>query len=93
MVEPQRDRAQAPPVPALTLLIRLDCGLCEAFASDLASWDQGRGRYQLEIVNVESSAALSTRYGLRIPVLLAGQREICALRFRPERVASALGLA
>ena len=92
MVEPENRGAQAPILPALTLVTRLDCGLCVAFESALATWEEGRGRFRLEIINVESSAELIARFGLRVPVLLAGEHEICAIRFRPERVANTLGL-
>ena len=80
-------------LPALTLMTRLDCGLCATFESALATWEPGQGRYQLRVVNVDSSAELITRYGLRVPVLLFGEQEVCAFRFRPERLASALGMA
>lgn len=93
MVESERHGAGGRGLPALTLVTRLDCGLCVAFESALAAWDAGRGRYQLAVVNVDSSAELAARYGLRVPLLLAGEQEICAFRFRPERVASALGIA
>ena len=77
----------------LTLMTRLDCGLCTAFESALAAWEPGQGRYQLKVVNVDSSTELITRYGLRVPVLLLGEQEVCAFHFRPERVARALGMA
>ena len=77
-------------LPHWTLITRLDCPLCTSFEAALREWDTGRGRFRLEVVNVDGSADLVERYGMRVPVLLAGGQEICALRFRVERVAAAL---
>ncbi len=77
-------------LPAWTLMTRLDCPLCVSFELALANWHAGRGRFQLNVINVDSSPVLAERYGMRVPVLLAGEHEICAFRFRPERVAAAL---
>ena len=93
MVDPGSDTATSSTLPTLTLVTRLDCSLCASFESALAAWEAGRGRFRLEVVNVDSSAELAARYGLRVPVLLAGEQEICAFRFRAERVATALDAA
>ena len=93
MVEPGSGTAVFHALPLLTLLTRLDCCLCTSFESALADWEEGCGRFRLAVVNVDSSAELAARYGLRVPVLLAGEQEICAFRFRAERVASALDAA
>jgi hypothetical protein len=77
-------------LPQWTLMSRLDCPLCSHFEAALVAWPAGLGRFHLSVVNVDSSPALVERYGLRVPVLLDGEREICALRFRPERAAAAL---
>ncbi len=66
----------------LTLLSRRDCSLCEVLEADLARWDAGRGRYRLTTVDIDTSAELRRRYGLRIPVLLHGDTELCAGRLR-----------
>ena len=91
MVDPGSDTAASSTLPALTLMTRLDCSLCTSFESALATWEEGRGRFRLEVVNVDSSPELAARYGLRVPVLLAGEQEICAFRLRVERLAAALG--
>ena len=83
-------RAAAEALPQWTLMSRLDCPLCSHFEAALVAWPQGLGRFHLTVVNVDSSPALVERYGMRVPVLLEGEREICALRFRPERAAAAL---
>lgn len=77
--------------PRWTLLTRLDCPLCMSFESALMAWEAGRGLFTLEVVDVDSSPPLVERYGLRVPLLLEGEREICALRFRAERAHAALG--
>ena len=56
----------------------------------LGNWAEGRGRFELEVVNVDSSPALIERYGMRVPLLLAGDGEICVFRFRPRHAAAAL---
>jgi hypothetical protein len=58
----------------LTLYSRPECHLCEALLADLLPLlppDVG-----IETVDVDSSVALERRYGLRIPVLAAGDVEI-----------------
>ena len=72
--------------PALTLLTRIDCHLCDEFHRALMRWDDGRGHFQLNVVDVDSDPALSARFGLRVPVLLFGEQELCALRFDEERL-------
>lgn len=89
MVEPRSDAAAATP-PQLTLMTRLDCSLCTSFEAALAAWQDRHGPFQLAVINVDSSPQYIARYGLRVPVLLLGEQEICAFRFRAERVAAAL---
>ncbi len=90
MAEGGEGGASTDALPAWTLMTRLDCPLCASFESELVNWDQGRGRFQLAVVNVDSSPGLIERYGMRVPVLLVGEREICGFRFRPARAAAAL---
>ena len=37
----------------------------------------------LEVIDVDSDAGLKSRYGERVPVLLAGGQEICHYHFDP----------
>ena len=76
---------------SVTLMSRLDCSLCATFETALADSALTRGRYHLTIVNVDSSPEFLARYGLRVPVLLDGAREICAFRFREDKLAVLLG--
>jgi hypothetical protein len=59
----------------LVLYSRPECHLCEALVERLQPLLAGRS-IELEIVDVDSSVALERRYGLRIPVLVAGDVEI-----------------
>jgi hypothetical protein len=58
----------------LTLYSRPECHLCEALLEQLLPLL--RGRAEVEIVDVDQSVALERRYGLRIPVLTAGDEEL-----------------
>jgi hypothetical protein len=69
----------------LRLLTRSDCRLCEEFHADFQRWP-GAARCRLELVDVDADAALAARYGARIPVLLHGDEELCATRFRADRL-------
>lgn len=71
---------------ALTLLTRLDCPLCDEFLGAARVWAAARGDVELEVVNVDADAALAARHGLKVPLLLAADQELCAFRFRASRV-------
>ena len=62
-------------VRKLVLYSRPECHLCDAVVALLEPLLAGRP-VELEIVDVDSSVALERRYGLRIPVLVAGDVEI-----------------
>jgi hypothetical protein len=58
----------------LTLYSRPECHLCEALLAELEPLLTAD--VTVETVDVDSSVALERRYGLRIPVLAAGEVEI-----------------
>jgi hypothetical protein len=58
----------------LTLYSRPECHLCEALLADLVPLLPAD--VSVEPVDVDSSVALERRYGMRIPVLAAGETEI-----------------
>ena len=58
----------------LTLYSRPECHLCEALLADLLPLLDAD--ISVETVDVDSSVELERRYGLRIPVLTAGEVEI-----------------
>jgi hypothetical protein len=68
---------------ALTLLSRPDCPLCEEFATALMDWRANRSSITIDVVDIGSDAALEARYGWIIPVLLAGDRQLCSGHFDP----------
>lgn len=68
----------------LTLYSRPECHLCEALLADLLPLlPEG---VTVETVDVDSSVALERRYGLRIPVLVAGDVELSGYPLERERV-------
>ena len=68
----------------LTLYSRPECHLCEALVSDLLPLLPAN--VSVESVDVDSSVELERRYGLRIPVLAAGDEEISSYPLDRERV-------
>lgn len=76
--------------PALVLYYREGCHLCEEMAALLyRGWPavlEG-----LEWVDVDRSAELAHRYGQRVPVLMRGDDEICALAPDARRLISVFG--
>jgi len=71
-------------VTKLTLYSRPDCHLCEALLADLVPLL--RPDVTVETVDVDSSVALERRYGLRIPVLAAGELELSGYPLDRDRV-------
>ena len=68
----------------LTLYSRPECHLCEALLADLLPLLGPSD--SIETVDVDSSVALERRYGLRIPVLAAGELELSGYPLDRERV-------
>jgi hypothetical protein len=73
----------------LTLYSRPECHLCEAFLADLLPLLPAD--VSVETVDVDSSVALERRFGLRIPVLAAGEVELSGYPLDQERVRGYLG--
>ena len=61
---------------SLVLYSRENCHLCERLADALGPMIARRA--MLEIVDIDADPALVERYGLRIPVLVGGGRELSA---------------
>lgn len=68
--------------PALTLLGRDGCHLCEDMRAALKPW-VARFGFAVEEVDIGGKSELESRYGWDIPVLLAGETEICRHFFDP----------
>lgn len=70
----------SPDAPALTLLTRPECGLCEEMLAELMALGQRLALPRLSVVDVDSDAELQRRYGLKIPVLLLDSVPVCSHR-------------
>jgi thioredoxin reductase (NADPH) len=60
----------------LTLYMRSYCHLCEEMQVALAPWREKLG-FQLKTVDVDSDPELVERFDTLVPVLMAGDQEIC----------------
>lgn len=69
----------------LVLYGRPDCHLCDSVLERLEPLLAGRP-VEVQIVDVDSSVALERRYGLRIPVPVAGEVELSGYPFDEPRV-------
>lgn len=57
---------------------REGCDLCEEMLAGLDRFLQARAlRAEVSVVDVDSDAALRTRYGLKVPVLLLDDEPVC----------------
>jgi hypothetical protein len=68
--------------PELVVYSREGCHLCEDMISGLQQW-QERECFSFEVVDVDSDPNLRLRYGERVPVLIAGEKEICHYHLDP----------
>ena len=62
-------------MPPLILYSRPGCHLCEELHAALEPWLQASGA-TVEVVDVDEDPGLVRRFGVRIPVLVAGDVEI-----------------
>jgi glutaredoxin len=67
---------------ALVVYSREDCHLCQNMIAALREL-QARLSFHLEVVDVDSDEKLQSRYGLKVPVLVAGGEEICHYHLDP----------
>ncbi|MDB5810428.1 MAG: glutaredoxin family protein [Betaproteobacteria bacterium] len=65
-----------PCVIKLTLYGRTYCHLCDDMIAGLRAMQAG-ARFELEIIDVDSDAALEARYGEWVPVLVGADGELC----------------
>jgi hypothetical protein len=63
----------------LTLLVRAYCHLCDEMRDAVVPVAAAAGAVVDEI-DVDTNPALEARWGERVPVLLAGERELCHYR-------------
>lgn len=74
----------------LTLYSRPGCHLCERLEEALVPIAAGRA--EIRHVDISGDIGLERRYGLRIPVLVAGDTELSSYPLDEERVRRFLGL-
>jgi glutaredoxin-like protein DUF836 len=74
----------------LTLLVRAYCHLCDEMRETVAPL-AAAADCALDEIDVDTDPALAARWGERVPVLLAGERELC--HYRVDRAALATWLA
>ena len=60
----------------LTVLSRSYCSLCQKMLDALAPWQAQYG-FEVQTIDVDADEALVARYNELVPVLLAGDNEIC----------------
>ena len=60
----------------LTVYSRLGCHLCEDMESLLPSY-LSEAEISFEVVYIDANPELEEKYGTLVPVLKAGEREIC----------------
>ncbi len=66
-------------VRRLTLLVRSDCHLCDEMRDALTPLAASFG-WTVEAIDIDADAVLEKRWSDCVPVLLAGQRELCRYR-------------
>jgi glutaredoxin-like protein DUF836 len=71
--------------PKLTLLGRDGCHLCDEMQAALQPLSAKHG-FKLEVLEVDAEAGFKREYGGEIPVLLAGNVEICRHRLDAGRL-------
>ncbi|NNF67332.1 MAG: glutaredoxin family protein [Gammaproteobacteria bacterium] len=69
----------------LSLLHRRGCHLCDEMLEALELACKGQD-IQIEMVDIDEDPALVAQYGVDIPVLLAGEQEICRHRLDYSRL-------
>lgn len=61
---------------SLTLMFREYCSLCHAMLAALNE-HPSRQQFELDVIDVDADPVLEERYNELVPVLLAGDRELC----------------
>ncbi len=60
----------------LSIYSRPECHLCEEMLIALKKW-QSRYEFQINIIDIGQNSSLTSRFAARIPLLAAGDIEIC----------------
>ena len=73
------------------LYMRHGCHLCEDMYQELLRLPES-GQFQVRLVDIDRDSALQEKYGLKIPVLMAGENEICHYTLDPATLREYLAL-
>lgn len=76
--------------PRLTVLSRSYCHLCDEMIEALRALQRDTD-FVIDVRDVDDDPALEARFGERVPVLLAGEEELCHGRLDPAVVGAWLG--
>ncbi len=60
----------------LSIYSRPECHLCEEMLIALKKW-QSRFEFKINIIDIDQDPTLTSRFAARIPLLTAGDIEIC----------------
>lgn len=71
---------------SFTVITREGCDLCDEMLLELERFCSGQAAH-IRVVDVDADPLLSTRYGLKVPVLLLDDQPVCHGRFDAEEVA------
>ncbi len=74
---------------ALQVMVRQGCHLCEELMELLARHPRA-AEFSVAVLDVDSRADWQAKYGLRVPVVLAGETEICEYFLDFERLEQVL---
>jgi glutaredoxin len=72
--------------PLLTLYLRHDCHLCEAFLAELIPLKM-RWQFDIETKDIDSDPELRERYNTLVPVLAIDGQEVCHYFLDPDKLA------
>lgn len=73
----------------LTLYHRPGCHLCDGMREELLEYRKTFD-FLLRETDIDTDSSLLARYGVRIPVLCLGEREICHFHLNPAALREAL---
>ena len=77
----------------LTLYYREQCHLCDAMRKALVAFSSRHTPVSWREVDIDRDPELIRRYDARVPVLCAGEREVCHFFFDESALLAALALA
>lgn len=71
----------------LQIYTRKECCLCHDMLENLKAWQQ-QFNFEIKLIDIDTDPELTERFAARIPLLAAGEREICQYHFDEEALLS-----